>query len=195
MNGYETDEMEGLGDLFEDLESDESDESDLMERSRRGRRFRKAPRTAGGSSPYRPPSQGNYVTQTQLQSALAGVAKEVKMNSEAIKAVNARVATVDKDIVSLNAGMKKEAAKQSKEMAKLKNNIQMAMLLPMMMQPTPVTVTQNDCGIPIGTKLATAGDNLSLMLPLLMLGGMGGVGAGDDSSNMLMLALTLGMNK
>lgn len=209
-NGYaliEDDEMELLDDLdamdydeddvFEVFEDDEEDE-DLAERRRRRRpRRRSAPRTARGKySGIRRPSS-RYVTQIQLQTALAKVSTDVRTNGVAIKKVNGRVNTLSSEQGRQAAALKKEIKERKDENAKLKNNIQMATLLPLLTKKSLSATTAADTvgGVPVpaGTRLATEGDGLSSLLPILLLsgsGGSGGLGGGDDS-NMLLLVLAL----
>ena len=89
MSDYtELDELDGLADVLEDFELDEdidADDADFLERRRRRARarYRRPPRTAPGRGLYQPRPSSNYVTQTQLQTALAKVGQQINTNSEA----------------------------------------------------------------------------------------------------------------
>src|SRR5215218_8228999 len=119
MNGWD-DELETLVEMLEDDESDDSDEAT------RRQRFRGRPRTATGRGMYTPRPQGNYVTQTQLQTALAKVGEQLRTNSNAIAAVTTRVNTV--------------AAGQTKQIAALRselNNTRQMSILPLLLSRPP----------------------------------------------------------
>lgn len=212
MNGngyavYEDDEMELLDDLdemeydeddvFEMFGEDEEDDSDFAERRRRrrGLRRRRAPRTARGRGYYRQRPSNKYVTQAQLQTALAKVGKDVKTNAAAIKTINGRINTLSSEQSRQAAALKKEIKDRKAESAKLKNNIQMATLLPLLTKKSlPATASEGTIGgttVPAGTKIATEGDTLSTLLPIFLLSGSGGMGGMGDDSNMLLLALAL----
>ncbi len=227
MNGYvDTEDLDAIAEMMEDLEYDESDESDesdedidILERRRRGRarRFRTPPRTAPGGGLFRPrpqpaggPGGGQYVTQTQLQAALARVGQQIKTNSDAIKTLNGRVATLSSDVIKQATDLKKEMVTRKKVTdglrRELKQTRDMAALLPLLSAPQTVALTQDIVGAPAqqfvqqGNQLVLAqgagtvqlragtmvfvdsGDSLSALLPLLLLGGMGG-GSGDSSSS------------
>lgn len=198
----EADEMESLMGIFG--EADEADEADEQIR----RSFYRPPRTASGRAPVRQPvSTGNYVTQVQLQAALAGIASQIRTNSEALKTLSSRIATTNRDEARVSSALKKEAVQRKKDIANLTNNIQMSMLFPLLLQPKSITTTQNILGDPgeggtpnvqinAGTKLTTASDNtLGLLLPFMLLGGGLGTGSGisgaGDQNNMMMMLLLL----
>jgi hypothetical protein len=197
MNGYvEMEDLDAVSEMVEDLESDESDESDedidMMERTQRSRRFRTPPRTAQGGGLFRPrtPAAGGpaqYVTQTQLQSAMARVGAQIKTNSDALKTVNSRVATLSTDITKQTAEIKKLSTKETRDTSGLRRDLnstrQMAAIMPLLSTPKSQALTEAAGGLPAGTKVVIdTGDNLSLLLPLLMMGGMGGGSGGEGGS-------------
>lgn len=185
--------------MLEDLES--FDESDLefdeelealleSDESRRGRR--RPVRTGRGAGYYRPRPSNRFVTQAQLQSALAKISNDVKANAAGIKSVGARVDAAAAEQKKLAAVVKKEAADHRRDLSKLKNGMQMAAILPMLTTKTITVAKATELGstaIPAGTKLQVAPDGMGAMLPLLLMGGLGGGGGGGDESNTLMLAL------
>ncbi|MCB8978730.1 MAG: hypothetical protein H6657_15015 [Ardenticatenaceae bacterium] len=180
---------------YDDFDDDDDAERRRRRRRRRSRR-RPSPRTGGRRSYSRPRPSAKYVTQTQLQTALERVRKDVKTNGVAIKKVNSRINTVNSRMDSQTSALKKEISERKKETASLKNNMQMATLLPLLTKKSlPATKEEGEVGgttVPSGTKLATEGDSLSTLLPILLLGdGLGGSGSGGDSSSMLFLALAL----
>jgi hypothetical protein len=214
MNGYiEMEDLDAVSEMVEDLESDESDESDedidMMERTRRSRRFRTPPRTAPGGGLFRPrtPSQSGpaqYVTQTQLQAAMARVGAQIKTNSDALKTVNSRVATLSSDIAKQTADIKKLSTGGTRDTRALRRDLnstrQMAAIMPLLSAPKSQALTEAAGGLPAGTKVVIdTGDNISLLLPLLLMGGMGGSSSGQDGSgggmNDMMLPMVLLMSQ
>jgi hypothetical protein len=200
MPDYEADEA--LDEMFEADEADEADEAATPWRRRPPR-----PSVASGRGLYRPRPTTQYVTQTQLEAALAKVGGQIRTNSSAISTLNNRVA-------GASAVAKKEAADRKKDTTALKNNLsqtqQMAAIMPLLTQPQHITVSEtidDDNGnaqIPTGTELLVNGNNTtSLLLPLLLMTSVGGDsssgggglfgGGGGDNSTLLMLALVLGL--
>lgn len=185
-----------LDDASEALESDYEFEQDLAafleddERRRRAVRRRPVP-TGRGAGYYRPRVENKYVTQAQLQSALGRISKDVKANAVGIKSVGGRVDAVAAEQRKQGELLKKEITERRKDLAKLRSNIQMSSLLPLLTSKS-ITVTEADTiggtPVPAGTRLAVAPDTLSTLLPLLLTGdGLGG----GDSGNSLLLVLAL----
>lgn len=197
-DGYEAYdiELEELGDVG-DYEYDEELaflEEDEEARRRRGRRRRRRRVPTGrGQGYYRQRPTGNYVTQTQLQSALSKISKDVKANAAGVKTVNGRVDAISDAQKSQSVTLKKEIAERKKEIAKLKNGVQMAAILPLVTSKT-VTVPASGGSTfspaqTTDTQLQVAPSAISALLPMFLIGdGMGG----GDSSSMLFLALALG---
>lgn len=141
---------------------------------------RMAPRpqvqTAGRQSAYRPRPNNNFVTQSQLQAALARVSSQIGTNSTAIKTVDGRVRSLSSEQVRLTGALRKEVSDRKKEEEGLRKQIQsakeLAVLLPLIGGTNPF----------IGL-LALGDGNL--------FGGGGSLG-GDGTSSLLVLALALG---
>ena len=195
---------EALDEMFESDEgSDEGfDEAKSWSRQR--------PKTATGKSAYSPRPTAQYVTQTQLQTALAKVGSQISTNSSAINKVGGQVSQV-------LGTVKKEVAERKKDASSLKNNLsqtqQMAAILPLLAQtssltlsaPVPVDATGGSGGTPqidSGVTLPIQSNNMNLMLPLLLMTGIGdgssgggGLfgGSGTDNSSLMMLALVMAM--
>lgn len=165
-----------------------------------GSRGRRAPRTASNRQYYSPQFQP-YVTQQQFSSALNKIRSDVTQNSAAIKAVDSRVAAEQ----AINKAQNKALSTQSKinkrqsvQIAQVKRDLQqtqqnslMLMLLtrPKTLGPTTASDTVGGVTVPTGSNLLyTSGKDNSLMLALLMMGGLGGSG---DSGNMALMALAL----
>jgi hypothetical protein len=179
MNGteYEIDE------LLENLESDESDEADI---ERRRQRFRQ-PRTATGRSLYPQRPSTNYVTQVQLQTALARVGQQIQTNSKAVAAVNSRINTISSEQTRLSSALKKETEERKKELEAQKKNfnqtVQLLSILPLLSRPQTKTITTTANGLASGDKVVVDGsDTLTALLPLLLVGGLGGSGGLGSSS-------------
>ncbi|WP_062526377.1 hypothetical protein [Demequina rhizosphaerae] len=200
--------FEGMA-LLEDVEDfDDEDfddelaglfEDDDEARRRRRRTSRRPVRTGGRKNYYKPRTQtGKSVSQGQLQASLARVQKDVRVNGAAIKTLNGRVDGLRAEQRRQSAMLKKELVERKKDTDKLKSNLQLATLLPLLSSGSTVTVSEDIKGsggdgevlIKKDTKLQKAPDSMSSILPLLLLGdGTGGSG-GDNS--MLLLALVLG---
>lgn len=168
-----------------------------------------SPNVASGQRFIRLRPATQYVTQAQLQTALARVGAQVRTNSNAIKQVGARV-------VAATAAIKKETSERKKDLEKVRNALnqtqQMAAILPLLTQPKSITTTADiPGGIPRGTQVLVDGSNtINLFLPLLLLtsigdgsgtgggGLLGGGGAGGDNTMMMLLiilAATGGLGK
>jgi|JI10StandDraft_1071094.scaffolds.fasta_scaffold221485_3 hypothetical protein len=190
---------ESLLEILEDIESDESDESDEAWDERRRRRARVRPGAAGGRPgaawmPRPTTNNATYVTQAQLQSALEKVGQQVGRNASAIRALDvkaeARADRADKAIASLRRD--------------LRRSTELSALMPLLMQktatitlPARTIVDGQETTVPKEMKVMVGGDSFSAMLPLVLMGGLGGSGSGsgDDNNNMMMLALVMAMGK
>jgi hypothetical protein len=169
-------------------------------------------RRPSSQSSFRPrpaPNAPAYVTQTQLEAALARSDGKIKVVADGVSTINARVA-------SLGSAYKKEADERKKSVDSqskdLNQKLQMLALLPMLVQApsysTPgvkigatVHPLQDASGNPITTVSGPDNSTMDMLLPLLMVTGMGGTGglslgggdSGSDGSSMMMLALVLAM--
>lgn len=192
MSEYDT--LEDLDTFDSDDEFDEAFAALIDEDEEAARRRRRPARTSRGQGYYRARPTNRYVTQAQLQAALAKVGKDVKGIATSVSAVGARVDTVKADQAKQLAMMKKEAAERRKDTAKLKSGMQMAALLPMLTSKTITVKAGTEVGgtkVTEDTRLAVAPDSMAMLLPMLMMGDGFGGGSGGDSSNMLFLALAL----
>jgi hypothetical protein len=125
------------------------------------------------------------------------VGEQLKKNAAAAAVVNSRVNTV-------SAAEKKDNAKREKDLKGINEKIQLLTLLPLLIKPPTVTIPANS--IDLATNLpATAVpltpdpvSSTNALLPLLLLGGLGGSGGlgsgsegGMDSTTLLVMALVL----
>jgi len=202
MNGNGTETLEALLSELEGFEWDESDESD--ERSGRGRRGRRSPQTASGTGLSTPRPNSQYVTQTQLQTALAKVGAQIKTNSDAIKSISSRV-SAQAEMLSKEVVARK---KKTDELDKgLRHTREMTAILPLLSKPSTVQLDPN--AVAGTTKPATgpkvlvgSDDTLSTLLPFMLMGGMGGSGGsgggmfgGGEDNSMMMMMMVLALGK
>jgi hypothetical protein len=135
------------------------------------------------------------VTQTQYQSTLKKISEDVKANAAAIKTVSARVDSLAADQKKQAELLKKDGFGRKKELAQLKNGLQMASILPLITSKSITLASATEIGgtqVAAGTKISVAPDALTALLPMFLLGdGLGGGGSGGDSNNMLIMALAL----
>jgi hypothetical protein len=190
---------------FELDEAEDLTEADPGELDEAAPRTWSRPRVASGQNLNRQRPTGQYVTQAQLEAAVAKVGAQIRTNSNAINQLGTRVATAA-------ATVKKESTDRKKDVSTLKSNLsqtqQMSAILPLLSQPRSVNVTGLAAdGIPDNTKVLVDGSNtLALLLPMLLLTGIGGgpsadgstpssggLFGGGDNSSMMMLALILAL--
>ena len=194
--------------VYEWMEGIEGLESESESEAAEGRgRAPKRPSSQPSFKPRQPPTAANYVTQTQLEAALARSDAKIKTVADGVSTINSRLA-------SLAAASKKEADARKKSVdtqsKDLNQKLQLLALLPMLVQPpviknprdsTNSPLLESDGVTPIKSIVAPDKSTLDALLPLLMVTGMGGpgggIGLGGDStgdSSMMMLALVLAMS-
>ena len=192
---------EALDEMFE---SDEADEA-YDEAAKSWSRLR--PKVASGKNTFSPRPTSQYVTQTQLQTALAKVGSQISVNSSAITKVGGQVSQVV-------GTLKKEVSDRKKDSSSLKNNLsqtqQMSAILPLLTQSNSLTlsgavpVDAAQSQIDSGTRLPVQSNTMNMLLPLLLLtsvgdssgssgGSGGGLFGGGDSSSLMMLALVMAL--
>jgi len=92
--------------------------------------------------------------------------------------------------------LKQDNASLKKDLAGLKSNLQMSMMLPLLLNQKLQVVSDSGFHLTVGEKIEfESGDLLSALLPMLMMGGFGdgggNGGGGMEGSNMVMMALAL----
>ena len=204
-NGIDREQLEAI---LESLESEAEPEQDgeaagSRSRGRSGYRGQTGPRTAPSAGSYRAPTQNTYVTQKELQENIQRVDAKIATNSDAIKAVNARVGTLDTDMSRLATALKKETEERKKQVSTLGNNVQLSALLPLLTPQKTKEIKADDTntGLSKGDKVLVDGSSsLTALLPLILLGGMGtssdasssgSAGGMNDPMMMVVLALAL----
>ncbi len=178
--------------ILEGFESEQ--ESEFAER-RRG-----VQRPSTKPSFQQRPTTVSYVTQVQLEAALSRVDGKIKTVSDSTAAINSRVNTIAAAAKKENEDRKKELEAQKKD---FNGKVQLLALLPLLVRPASITTAAAVDNIPAGSKvLVESSDSLTALLPLLLIGGMGGGsgglglgGDGSSDSSLLILALVLGLGK
>ncbi|RDS81106.1 hypothetical protein DWU98_11180 [Dyella monticola] len=162
----------------------------------------RVPRPSNQSSfKPRPPATASYVTQTQLEAALARVDGKIKTVADGMSSINSKVNSLASSFKKEADERKKSVDGQSKD---INQKLQMLALLPLLVTPPSVTLASNSIG-PGGTNLPSVlvpdTSTMDTLLPLLLVSGMGGSGGlslgGDSSSDggMMMLVLALALSK
>lgn len=169
---------EDYGDNDESLD-DASLDDDLAERRRRRRHHQ----NVKGRGYVQPRSDQSPVNQTQMQAALARVAADVRKLAAGQKVLEEQV-----------AGSVKKLRGDTQQ------SLQMAALLPMLFKPKSKTLAELAASGEATTAkfMIDSNDSLSMMLPLLLMGGMGGgtaSGTGGDNNMVMMFALMMAMDR
>ncbi|NJL86216.1 MAG: hypothetical protein HC886_09900 [Leptolyngbyaceae cyanobacterium SM1_1_3] len=189
------DDIDDIEDMIEELDEFEDEDfgesDDLMERRRRGRRRPVRTARQGGLTRSRPTSSSRYATKAQLDALAMRVDKKIATNAVAIKKVDRKVNVVSDAQKRQAIALKKEQATRKKMEKDFKDKLQLLALLPAIARPSSKEVRLENGET--AKVLVESNDSLSLLLPLLLTGGLGGSdssGGGGDS-NMLILALAL----
>jgi|GEM_PF-4807527 len=153
----------------EDLDDSGLRDDDLSERRRRhGVRVR-----GRNYAPSR--ADGSAVNQTQMQAALARVAEDVRKLATGQRAQDER----------LSAGLKRLRGDTQQAS-------QMAALLPLLFKPKTKALTE----LTVTDKvMVDSNDSMSMLLPLMLMGGMGGsstAGGGDNMMMMMVMMMAMG---
>jgi hypothetical protein len=186
----------GENDMFESafeadfeglIESDEFDEFDEFgEFDESDERVRRRGRAAGG---FRPglrlpprgnatvrPARGGYATKAELDATAKRLDGRIATNATAIKTLDGRTRTIERDVSAAGAALKKEIAIRKKETGDLRKSVdesrQIAMIMPL---------------------LGGGDDKFSKMLPLLLYGGMLGGSSGSTGSDNNSMMMTMMM--
>ena len=166
----------------EDFEYDEFDPGEYDERARRKRpiSFRPSLRTPPQGNATVQPQKSGYATKAELDATAKKLDGRIATNSTAIKTLDRRTHSAERELNSVSGALKKEIALRKKETGDLRKGLdesrQIAMLMPL---------------------LGGGDDKFSKMLPVLMYGGMLGGGTGSsasgDSNNSMMMTMMMVM--
>jgi hypothetical protein len=202
----------GEWEAIEGIEGIEGLESESEAEGGRGR----APKRPSGQPSFKPrpgPGTPAYVTQTQLEAALARSDSKIKTVADGVQQISSRVGALVAATKKEVDTRKKSVDNQSKD---LNQKLQMLALLPLLVSPpkhkspgimtgasfvanTFVPLVDQDTPTTAIKNVAGGDSTLDALLPLLLVTGMGspsGLGVGGDTttdSSMMMLALVLAM--
>jgi hypothetical protein len=194
---------------LEALEALEGWESE-SEAAEAARRPVKKPPSTPSYKPRPSPAAAQYVTQAQLETSLGRVDSKVKIVSDGVGTINAKLA-------SLHTALKKEAEERKKatesQNKDLNQKVQMLSLVPLLLNQSTSsltlqsgsTLTASD-GSTVNTISVPDTNTLDSMLPLLLISGLGGSGGGfglggdssggmGDGSSLMLLAVALAASK
>jgi hypothetical protein len=184
-----------LSELFEGAGEWES-ESEAAEAAR-GRTPPRRPSSQPSFKPRPSPAAPQYVTQAQLEAALARSDGKIKTIADGVSTISARVNAASTAARREAEERKKAVDAQGKD---LNQKMQLMAMLPVLI--TPKTAQVVDTGGATDTVVLADDSSLNKLLPLLLVTGMGGVGgfgaSGDgsgDSNSMMMMAMVLALSK
>lgn len=179
-------DFEGL--IESDFEFDEYDEFDEFdesdERAKRGRsrgRFRPGLKLPPHGNATVQPAKAGYATKAELDATAKRLDGRIATNTTAIKTLDGRSRSTEREVGSVSSALKKEIAIRKKETSDLKKGLdesrQIAMIMPL---------------------LGGGDDKFSKMLPVLLYGGMlgggsGTTGSGDNNSMMMTMMMVMAM--
>ena len=146
-------------------------------------------RTPSGTAQIRLPKA--VATRSSVNARLKEIKQEIARNTKAIKKVDM---TLEKNTSIVDKKVNAVRSDQRRSNKKMKDSLQMAMMMPLLMQSKPkldtmtVEVVGSDNDSPVDLKVTEqkyqSGNNN--LLPLMMM-----MGSNGDSSNMMMMALVL----
>ena len=166
-------------DFESDFEYDEYDEWDeRAPRRKKPTSFRPGLKTAPrGNATVRAPKSG-FATKAELDATAKKLDGRIATNATAIKTLDRRTQTAEREVSSMGNALRKEIALRKKETGELRKGLdesrQIAMLMPLL-------------------GGGGEGDKLTKMLPVMMYGGMlgGGTGSSTSSDNNMMMTMMM----
>jgi hypothetical protein len=182
--------LEGVGEWESESESAEA----------RGRGGVKKPSTQPSFKPRPAPGAPQYVTQAQLEAALARSDGKIKTVAEGVTQINARLNGLAVAARKEAEERKKTADAQNKD---LNQKLQLMAMLPILSTPPSVPVVDAAHNVLVPNVLVPDTSSLNKLLPLLLVTGMGGTGgfggsgdsSGDGGNGMMMMAMVLALAK
>ena len=186
-----------LSELFEGAGEWES-ESEAAEAAR-GRGAPRRPSSQPSFKPRPSPAAPQYVTQAQLEAALARSDGKIKTIADGVSTISARVNAASTAARREAEERKKAVDAQGKD---LNQKMQLMAMLPVLITPKTAQVKDID-GTTTDTVVLADDSSLNKLLPLLLVTGMGGVGgysasgdgSGDSTNSMMMMAMVLALSK
>jgi len=184
----------------EDTETDEAFESDEAVRTRPRPQLRTPVRTAPRGNPVPVKKPDGFATKADLQATAQKLASRIDTNSKAITSVDGKLRHVESETGKIHAMVRKEITERKAATEALKKSLdeqrQISMLLPLLATQETATVAG------VNNVVIDSGDQLSKLLPILLLsGGLGGGSGsgsgpfGGDGGGIGTLALVLAMAK
>lgn len=193
-------------DMVDGLGDDDDDDAEFFRRRRRKRRRRRSKaRTARGRGYYKRPASKKLVTQSQLRTATSRIAKDVRRNGAAIKKVD-RSARSNRSRLNQQNMVNRKHGKQITALGgRIDQQAQMQMLTTLLEDTsTEYELETAVGGLAAGTKIKLKKDRdmFSLLLPMLVGGGLGGTAnaaggnaaAGPFGDPMTMMMMVLAMD-
>jgi len=186
-----------ISELFESFGEWES-ESEAAEA--RGRGSVRKPSSQPSFKPRPAPGTPQYVTQTQLEAALARSDGKIKTVADGVTQINTR-------LNGLAVAAKREADERKKTLdaqnKDLNQKLQLMAMLPVLTTPPSVAVVDTANHVLVPNVLVPDTSSLNKLLPLLLVTGMGGTGgfgggsdsSGDGGNSMMMMAMVLALAK
>jgi hypothetical protein len=183
--------------LSEFLEGIGESESESEAAEARGRGSVRKPSSQPSFRPRPSPNTPQYVTQTQLEAALARSDGKIKTVAEGVTQINAR-------LNGLAAAARKEAEERKKTVdtqnKDLNQKLQLMAMLPVLTTPPSAAIVDGTAAHNSVNVLVPDTSSLNKLLPLLLVTGMGGAGGfggsdsgGDSGNSMMMMALVLAL--
>jgi len=165
-------------------------------------RGRTPPRRPSGQPSFKPrpsPNAPQYVTQTQLEAALARSDAKIKTVADGVSTISTRVNATATATRREADERKKAIDTQGKD---LNQKMQLMAMLPVLLSPKTKNVLDID-GTTVDEVVVPDDSSLNKLLPLLLVTGMGGMGgfggssdsSGDSGSSMMMMALVLALGR
>lgn len=180
-------------DGYEMMEDDDDDDIERRRRRRRRRRGRRKPRTARGKGYYSRQLKG-YVKRTELRASLAKVGRDVQRNGKAIKSNASRISGNRSRLSSIS----RVNARQGSELKKLRRDLEQSQQMTLMMtllesdRKTLRVLAESGTGVGRTMEVDEQGDQLTKLLPLLMMGSSGSGSGGMGMNNPMMMLLLAG---
>jgi hypothetical protein len=183
--------------LSEFLEGIES-ESESEAAEARGRGSVRRPSSQPSFKPRPAAGTPQYVTQTQLEAALARSDGKIKTVAEGVTQINTRLNGLAVAARKEAEERKKTADAQSKD---LNQKLQLMAMLPVLISPPSAQIVDGTTAHNSVNVLVPDSSSLNKLLPLLLVTGMGGAGgfggdsSGDGGNSMMMMAMVLALAK
>jgi hypothetical protein len=182
--------IEGIGEWESESESAEA---------ARGRGAPRRPSPSPSFKPRPPAGTPQYVTQAQLEAALARSDAKIKTVADGVSTISSRVHATATATRKEAEERKKSIDTQGKD---LNQKMQLMAMLPVLMTPPTIEVLDKD-GTTVDKVLAADDSSLNKLLPLLLISGMGGIGgvsgssdaSAGDGGSMMMLAMVMALAK